>query len=191
MGRGLVYVSFCFVCSVVGIPTVCIFLVLGRLLMHQIAKICLKSHMNAYYILVKTYPEVQVLLLPLWSWSSCLGISEMIPLTSPTSPPPPFFLSFLSPQVRLKGLSLQRSRAVSFLECGWLYLKHEPPTLGFCSKWDKYSGKREREWQIKNQVQDWVWKCFIPVSVLTYSLCDTDKLDLSFLCCRVGEQEIF
>lgn len=57
--------SFWFVCSVAGLPTVCVCLVLGRLLIHQIAKFSLKNQCEcfAFSILMMICPEDQVFLL--------------------------------------------------------------------------------------------------------------------------------
>lgn len=62
--------SFWFVCSVAGLPTIYVCLGLGRLLIHQIAKFTLKSQCEcfAYNILMMICAEEQILLLSLWSW---------------------------------------------------------------------------------------------------------------------------
>lgn len=64
--------SFWFVCSVAGLPTICVCLGLGRLLIHQIATFTLKSQREcfAYNVLMIICPEEQILLLSLWSWWS-------------------------------------------------------------------------------------------------------------------------
>lgn len=61
--------SFWFVCSVAGLPTICVCLGLGRILIHQIARFSLKTQCErfAYNILMIICPEEKILFLSLWS----------------------------------------------------------------------------------------------------------------------------
>ena len=110
--RGLVYVSFWFVSSVAGLPAVCILFVLGRL--SRFTKL-LRSVWKAIWMLCLLYFNNdfswRTSLIAVFMVMVVLGSVKWFLWASPLAQ---------SPQVRVKRVSLQRTRAVSFHPPGWL-----------------------------------------------------------------------
>lgn len=151
-----------FVCSVAGLPTVCVFFscwqdILLTNCWDLFEKPC---ECFAYYVFDNSLSwrtSIDCCLVMIVLGSVKLFLRCLFSLLPPHSP-----------EVKVKGVPLQRTRAVSFHISGWLWLKCEPPTFEVLCKLDKWSGERMEQCQsarLRKEILYFVLYSNIPCAV--------------------------
>lgn len=133
--------SFWFVCSVAGLPTICVCPGLRSLLIHQIPKLSLKSQCECLaYNLTMICPDEQILLLSLWSWWSWESVKWFLGL---------FFFFLPSSSASPSQSAGDRLGLGAFIHqdgCSW-NVSHQP-------WWFSMSGTNTLECQIMCRIEE-------------------------------------